>query len=157
MAHERICLLVQWVQETQVPSLGWEDPWRGKWQPAPVFLPGKFHGQGSLAGYGPWGSKESDWLRDWACAHACAHAHTHTHRRYMWATGGLLSAVRRLEQSRDSDASCQSRGCSQEGKTRGTHTGADPPLHWCPYTFSFCACWLLTPYSCSFPQRNPPP
>ena len=79
MAHERICLLVQWVQETQVPSLGWEDPWRGKWQPAPVFLPGKFHGQGSLAGYGPWGSKESDWLRDWACAHAHARARTHTH------------------------------------------------------------------------------
>ena len=25
--------------------------WRRKWQPAPVFLPGKFHGQRSLAGY----------------------------------------------------------------------------------------------------------
>ena len=24
--------------------------WRGKWQPTPVFLPGKFHGQRSLAG-----------------------------------------------------------------------------------------------------------
>ena len=30
-------------------------PWRRKWQPTPVFLPGKFHGQRSLAGYGPWG------------------------------------------------------------------------------------------------------
>ena len=29
-------------------------------QPAPVFLPGKFHGQRSLASYGPWGGKESD-------------------------------------------------------------------------------------------------
>ena len=28
-------------------------PWRRKWQPTPVFLPGKFHGQRSLAGYGP--------------------------------------------------------------------------------------------------------
>ena len=27
----------------------------GKWQPIPVFLPGKFHGQKSLAGYDPWG------------------------------------------------------------------------------------------------------
>jgi len=27
--------------------------WRRKWQPIPVFLPGKFHGQGSLAGYSP--------------------------------------------------------------------------------------------------------
>ena len=25
-------------------------PWRRKWQPTPVFLPGKFHGQESLAG-----------------------------------------------------------------------------------------------------------
>ena len=31
-----------------------------KWQPTPVFLPGKFHGQRSLAGYSPWGRKESD-------------------------------------------------------------------------------------------------
>ena len=34
--------------------------WRRKWQPTPVFLPGKFHGQRSLAGYRPWGHKESD-------------------------------------------------------------------------------------------------
>ena len=47
-------------QESQVQFLGWEDPWRREWQPAPVFLPGKFHGQRSLAGYSPWGCKESD-------------------------------------------------------------------------------------------------
>ena len=28
--------------------------WSRKWQPVPVFLPGKFHGQRSLAGYSPW-------------------------------------------------------------------------------------------------------
>ena len=28
-------------------------PWRRKWQPAPMFLPGKSHGQRSLAGYSP--------------------------------------------------------------------------------------------------------
>ena len=39
--------------ETQVPSLGREDPWRREWQPTPVFLPGEFHGQRSLAGYSP--------------------------------------------------------------------------------------------------------
>ena len=39
------------------------DPWVGKisckrkWQPPPVFLPGKSCGQRSLAGYGPWGHK----------------------------------------------------------------------------------------------------
>ena len=35
-------------------------PWRGKWQPTPVFLPEKFHGQRSLAGYSPWGPKDLD-------------------------------------------------------------------------------------------------
>ena len=31
-----------------------EIPWRGKWTPTPVFFPGKFHGQRSLAGFSPW-------------------------------------------------------------------------------------------------------
>ena len=35
-------------------------PWSRKWQPTPVFLPVKFHGQRILAGYGPWAHKESD-------------------------------------------------------------------------------------------------
>ena len=35
--------------------------WRRTWQPTPVFLPGKSHGQRSLVGYSPWGlQKESD-------------------------------------------------------------------------------------------------
>ena len=35
-------------------------PWRRKWQPTPVFLPGKSHGQGRLVGYSPWDGKEVD-------------------------------------------------------------------------------------------------
>jgi len=35
-------------------------PWRRKWQPTPVFLPGEFNGQRSLAGYSPWGRKDWD-------------------------------------------------------------------------------------------------
>ena len=35
-------------------------PWRRKWQPTPVFLPGKSHGQRSLEGYSPCGHKELD-------------------------------------------------------------------------------------------------
>ena len=34
--------------------------WRRKWQPTPVFLPEKFHGQRIPAGYSPWGHKKSD-------------------------------------------------------------------------------------------------
>ena len=37
-----------------------KSPWRRKWQPTPVFLPGKSHGQKSLTGYSPWGRKEPD-------------------------------------------------------------------------------------------------
>ena len=43
----------------------WKIPWRMKWQPTPVFFPGKFHGRRSWEGYRPWGHKESDtaeWL-----------------------------------------------------------------------------------------------
>jgi len=32
-------------------------PWRRKWQPTPVFLSGKSHGQRSLVGYSAWGCK----------------------------------------------------------------------------------------------------
>ena len=39
-------------------------PWRRKWQPIPVFLPGKSHGQGSLEGYSPWGCIGSD-MTEW--------------------------------------------------------------------------------------------
>ena len=53
--------------EAQVQSLGQEDPWRRKGQLAPVFLPGKFHGQRSLVGYSPWGGKALD---------TAEHAHT---------------------------------------------------------------------------------
>ena len=34
--------------------------WRREWRPTPVFLPGEFLGQRSLAGYSPWGHQESD-------------------------------------------------------------------------------------------------
>ena len=43
-------------QEAQLQSLGLEDPWE-KGMATPVFLPGKFQGQRSLAGYSTWGCK----------------------------------------------------------------------------------------------------
>ena len=41
-------------------SISGSGRWRRTWQPTPVFLPGKFHGQRSLVGYSLWGHKESD-------------------------------------------------------------------------------------------------
>ena len=49
--HCRRCRFDPWVRKI---------PWRRKWQPTPVFLPGKSHGQWnlqSMAGYSPWGCK----------------------------------------------------------------------------------------------------
>ena len=46
--------------ETRDRSWVGKIPWRRKWQPTPVLLPGKSHGWRSLEGYSPWGRKESD-------------------------------------------------------------------------------------------------
>ena len=45
------------MEQTWFDPLMGKIPWRRKWQPTPVFLPGKFHGQRSLAGYSPQGHK----------------------------------------------------------------------------------------------------
>ena len=39
-------------------------PWRREWLPTPVFWPAESHGQRRLAGYSPWGHKESD-MTEW--------------------------------------------------------------------------------------------
>ena len=61
-----ISLVVQMVENPPTMRRPGFDPWVGKipwrraWQPTPVFLPGESHGPRSLAGYSPWGHKESD-------------------------------------------------------------------------------------------------
>ena len=47
------------VQETHVAWIK-KTPWRREWPPPPVFLPGEFHGQRSLASYVVLGVAESD-------------------------------------------------------------------------------------------------
>ena len=44
-------------------------PWRRKWQPTPVFLPGESHG----VGYSPWGHQQSDMTEDSTTDTPCAH------------------------------------------------------------------------------------
>ena len=56
------------MQETQFSPWVGKMPWRREWLPIPVFLPGEFHGQRSLASYSPWGCKElgmTEWLTCW--------------------------------------------------------------------------------------------
>ena len=54
-----------------------ESLWRKKWQPPPVFLPGKSHGERSLGGYSLWGCKELDMIK-----HACTLTHAQKCSRY---------------------------------------------------------------------------
>ena len=53
-----------------IPGSG-RSPWSRKWQRPPVFFPGKFHGQRSLRGCGPWGHKELD-----TTEHTAMHTHS---------------------------------------------------------------------------------
>ena len=48
------------MRETWVQSQVSKIPWKRLWQTTPLFLPGKFHGERSLAGYSPWDHKELD-------------------------------------------------------------------------------------------------
>ena len=53
---------IQGTQETWVPSLGLEDPWRRKWPSTLVFWPRESHGQKILVGYSP---KDQRGRNDW--------------------------------------------------------------------------------------------
>ena len=48
---------------TPLPWAG-KIPWRRKWQPTPVLLPGESHGQRSMAAYSQWGRKSRTRLSD---------------------------------------------------------------------------------------------
>ena len=61
--HKR-CRFNPWVRKI---------PWSRKWQPSPVSLPGKSHGQRSLVGYSPWSHKELDMTE-------------HMHKETQWNT-----------------------------------------------------------------------
>ena len=58
-------------------------PWRRKWQPTPVFLPGESHGQRSLVGCSPRGHKELD-MTERQSTHACTWIFMFTCDVYMW-------------------------------------------------------------------------
>ena len=62
--------------------------WRSEWQPTPVFLPRKSHGQRRLGGYSPWGRRVGHhWVTD-TFHSAVQWTHTHTHFGVLWAVVG---------------------------------------------------------------------
>ena len=57
-SHQTIlqrCRFNPWVEKSR---------WRRTWQPIPVFLLGKVHGQRNLVFYSPWDHKESDMTKE---------------------------------------------------------------------------------------------
>ena len=67
---------------------GWgRPPWRRKWQPTPVFLPGESHGPRSLAGYSPRGRKESDTTER---LHSLTKRWSNTQNDLVWAFTSVL-------------------------------------------------------------------
>ena len=79
------------MQETQVRSLGWEDPLEKEMVThASIFLPGESHGRRSLVGYSPQGRKESDRTER-------LHLHLHLHLPSTWIKQGIyfLSSLSR--------------------------------------------------------------
>ena len=59
--------------------------WRRKWQPTPIFLPGKSHGWRSLVGSSPWGCKESDTTEQ-------LHFHSLLRRKVMTKLNSILKS-----------------------------------------------------------------
>ena len=89
--------------------------WRRKWQPTPVFLPGKSHGQRTLVGWSPWGCKGSGMTEQLTLSFR--------------GRGGELPRLCRIK---DEDM--------EMGKREGIQMTGNEPLqlnYWCGKLFSF--------------------
>ena len=119
---KRVFLVVQMVknlpamQGTQVQSWDWEYPWRREWLPSPVFLPGKIHGQSSLASYGPLGHQQWD-MTEWITLTLTLFRHKERMRTSLvvqWlrlhapsAQGQVQSLLRALDPRCSNERSCK--------------------------------------------------
>ena len=65
---------------------------RRKWQPTPVILPGEFQGQRSLAGYSPWGCKESGMTEQLSLTHVISNC-VKRGSNYIWMFLAVLPKV----------------------------------------------------------------
>ena len=71
----------QKTQETRFDLWVGNIPWRRSWQFTLIPLPGESHGKRNLAGYSPWGHRQSDTaeVTEHACIYTYIHVFTHTH------------------------------------------------------------------------------
>ena len=106
--------------------------WRKEWESTPVFLPGEFHGQRSLAGCSSWGHKSS-WGHYWT---ANTHTHTHTH----------TSNPQRGERRRNLFLLMLPTSCWSRWSHRNLETSCPAPWYplWKPDPWSMVWCFILT-------------
>ena len=101
-------------------------PWRREWLPTPVFLPGKFHGQRSLAGLQSMGSQriEYDWMTN---------AFTNSFTAVNWPfRGGLMAAKPEVPAYGSEHRVSVTKGTQTHCKTDYFHSGNSPgrmPIH----------------------------
>ena len=87
--------------------------WRRQWQPIPVLLPGKSHGQRSLAGCSPWGSLRVG--HDWVTSLS---VFTFMHWRRKWQPSPVFLPGE--SQGRGSLVGCHLWGCAELDTTEAT-------------------------------------
>ena len=107
--------------------------WRREWQPTSVFMPGEFHGQGSLAGYSPWSCKESN-----TTEHRCMQIRTERTSEPCKSQSGVCHLM-------------PTQTCPV-----AHNTATDVLRHWCSQS-NACRC-LLTPrptYPCNTQVHGP--
>ena len=91
-------------------------PWRRKWQPTPVFLPGESHGWRSLVGYSPRVTKSQTRLSDFTFSHFVWQTVGSPSHHYKWSSvgyGKLESMTRALEQRKRKRKQCVKKGQSK--------------------------------------------
>ena len=120
-------------------------PWKRKWPPTPVFLPGKFHGQRRLAGYSP-------------CIHSQTQLSTHVHTRTHTHTP-LTSSLGFLGVSACKESTCSvGYPGSVPGSGRSPGEENDNPLQYsCLGNPMDRGDWLATVHGVTRVRHEPPP
>ena len=131
-------------------------PWSKKWQPTPIFLPGKSHGQRSLVGYSPGGTKSQTNLRDWTNTHTQTNTSEQTllpnYPSSVQFSHSVMSDSLRPHESQHSKLPCPS-------PTPGVYSDSCPSSQWCHPAISssvvpFSSCPQSLPASESLPMSQ---
>ena len=113
-------------------------PWRRKWQPTPVFLPGRFHGLRSLVGYSPWSLNESE-MTEWLSTHTHCVRSSWFYREYKYGIKVLTEALTWYKYSRKSIILFGGWEMDQEAFLEGPTSWSGVHIH-SMYVWCVCVC-----------------